>query len=315
MSTLIPVGISSCLMGESVRYNGGHKRSRLCLEQLAKVFDYRPFCPEVAIGMGVPREPIRLVGSKAAPRAVGLKHPEMDVSAPLLESGRNWAQQNADLCGYVLMQKSPSCGLNSTKIYRGDAPLPGGHAGMFVRGLVEANPLLPVEEEGRLHDAVLRENFVARVFAYSDWHQHVQPNPTPSALVEFHSRYKFMAMAHGQEAYRDLGRLVADAGIKDGVDRYADYFSRLMRFLKRPASRKGHVNTLFHLLGFLREFVQPAARQEIVKVIDAYRRGTVNLSVPAALLNHYVSLHGDDYLRKQVYLRPYSEELGLRNEI
>lgn len=311
----IPVGISSCLLGEEVRYNGGHKRSRLCLNQLDKVFEYHPFCPEVAIGLPTPREAIRMVGTLAEPRVVGTKTPDLDVTDELSNYSESLVTEVDKLCGYIFMQKSPSCGLYSSKIYKGEHPIPGGHAGMFARVLTKALPNLPVEEEGRLHDPVLRENFVARVFAYQDWRESVASEPSPKKLVAFHSRYKFLAMAHGQDAYRELGRLVADAGKENFDQRVQSYLAQFMRFLSKPANRKSHTNTLYHILGFLRESVESAARQEIVKVIESYRKGSVNLSVPASLLKHYVKLYGDDYIKEQVYLEPYSEELGLRNAI
>lgn len=315
MTKLIPVGISSCLMGDEVRYNGGHKQSKLCLNKLSNVFEFRKYCPEVAIGLPIPRETIHMIGTDAAPRVVGTRTAELDVTEQLSEYGDTVAEESSDLRGYIFMQKSPSCGLFSAKIWGEKQPIPGLYAGMYARRMRELLPLLPMEEEGRLHDAVLRENFVARVYVYDDWKCSVEVERSANALVKFHSRYKFMVMAHGQDAYKTLGQLVAKAG-NDGLDaRLNEYIAKLMGFLAKPATRKGHVNTLYHILGYLKETVDSAARQEIVKVIESYRRAAVNLSVPAAMLGHYVKLYGEDYVKSQVYLQPYSEELGLRNDI
>ena len=311
----IPVGISSCLLGQKVRFDGGHKQSRFCIHHLSRVFEFESFCPEVAIGLPIPREPIRLVAPIENPRVVGTVSKELDVTDDLADYARQVAKQNSHLCGYIFMKNSPSCGLYSTKVYKGVHNLPGKHAGMFARTLRDALPLLPLEEEGRLNDAVLRENFIARVFAYHDWRSHVEKSPTPRLLVEFHSRYKYLVMAHGQVPYKKLGQMVAKAGKGDVTSLCNDYIVEFMAAIRRPANRKGHANTLFHMLGYLRDNVEGEIRQEIASSIDDYRKGVVNLAVPVTLLNHYLKFHGSAYINSQAYLRPYSHDLGLRNAI
>lgn len=311
----IPIGISSCLLGEEVRYNGGHKRSRVCLNQLSSMFDYIPFCPEVAVGLGVPREAIHIVDHSGDQRVVGTKTESIDVTDELFEYGKQVGETSKKFSGYVLMKNSPSCGLYSAKVYRGQSPLPGKFSGMFVRGLQAVNPLLPMEEEGRLNDPVLRENFVAWVGAYHDWRTNIASDPSPRKLVEFHSRYKYLVMSHSQSAYKKLGQLVANAGGPNFGERVEEYIQLLMETLKKPANRKGHVNTLQHILGYLRKEVDGDIRQEINSIINAYRLGHVNLSVPATMLNHYLRRYGNEYINAQVYLNPYSDELGLRNAI
>lgn len=312
----IPVGISSCLLGEEVRFNGGHKQSRFCLDHLSRVFEFQGFCPEVAIGMGVPREPIRLVGSIDAPRAVGTVDASVDVTDALAAYGDEIGKLSHSLCGYILMKNSPSCGLYSAKVYtpKGGV-LPGKHAGIFARALRAVNPLLPLEEEGRLNDALLRENFIARVFAYSDWRSSVGEQPTANKIVKFHSRYKYMLMAHGQKPYRELGQMVAGAGTAQIDSFAATYIAAFMAAITKPASRKGHSNTLYHMLGYLREEVPGEARQALAASIEEYRKGIVNLAVPVALLKHYLKMHGSDYIKAQAYLEPYANDLGLRNQI
>lgn len=311
----IPVGISSCLLGEAVRYNGGHKQSRFCLDHLSRVFEFKPFCPEVAIGLGIPREPIRMVGEADSPRVVGTVNPGLDVTDALVSYGKEIARYSAHLSGYILMKNSPSCGLFSAKVYRNDHPLPGKHAGMFARTLQQEAPLLPLEEEGRLNDPRLRENFIARVFAYDDWKRSVASAPSAKALVGFHSRYKYLLMAHSQAAYRRLGQLVARSGMEEIQELTARYLEDFMATIARVASRKGHANTMYHLVGYLREEVPGHVRQELAKTIEDYRLDVVNLAVPMALLKHYLKLYGSDYIKSQAYLEPHAYDLGLRNTI
>ena len=315
MPEKIPVGISACLMGQEVRYNGGHKQSRLCLDHLVRVFEFVPYCPEVAIGMGVPREPIRLVGDPDHPRAIGIKTKDLDVTDQLDRYGVEVGEASQKLCGYILMRDSPSCGLFSTKIYNEKGNYPGKHAGIFVRALKRTNPLLPLEEEGRLNDAVLRENFIARVFAFHDWKETVANVPSAEKIVKFHSRYKYMLMAHNQKAYRELGRMVADAGLIEAHHLADDYLHQFMATIAKPATRKGHANTLYHLVGYLKQNVPSHIRQELTASIEDYRNGIVNLAVPVTLINHYLKLHGSEYIQGQAYLNPYARDLGLRNAI
>lgn len=265
--------------------------------------------------MGVPREPIRLVGHPDSPRAVGTVSRDMDVTDQLFNYGIEIGQYSQKLCGYILMKDSPSCGLSSTKIYNEKGSYPGKHAGIFVRALRQTNKLLPLEEEGRLNDPVLRENFIARVFAYYDWLQTIAAEPTANKLVQFHSRYKYLIMAHSQKAYRSLGQLVATAGIGDPAHLAASYIELFMSTITQPASRKGHANTLYHLVGYLKDRVPGPIRQELAASIEEYRNGIVNLAVPVALISHYLKLYGSEYVQSQIYLRPYASDLGLRNTI
>lgn len=315
MEEKIPVGISACLLGQEVRYNGGHKQSRFCLDHLSRVFEFETFCPEVAIGMGVPREPIRLVGNPDNPRAVGTVTRTLDVTDPLYAYGVEIGEYSKKLCGYILMRDSPSCGLFSTKVYSEKGNFPGKHAGIFVRALQKTNPLLPLEEEGRLNDPVLRENFIARVFAFCDWKYSVGEAPSADKLVKFHSRYKYLVMAHNQTSYRALGRMIARAGIDSPDELAGRYIEQFMATITKPASRKGHANTLYHLVGYLKESVPGSVRQELGAAIEDYRNGIVNLAVPVTLINHYLKMYGSDYVRSQAYLEPYARDLGLRNTI
>lgn len=311
----ILVGISSCLLGESVRYNGGHKHSRYCTEQLAEHFEFRAFCPEVAIGLGIPREPIRLQGEFDQPRVVGTVHQDKDVTDDLLEYADAVAADAQALCGYIFMKDSPSCGLYSTKVYGDKGTYPKKRAGIFAERLLQHLPLLPVEEAGRLNDPVLRENFIARVFFYADWRRSMEINPTAAKLVAFHSRHKYFAMSYSQKLYRTLGRLVADAG-HGGIELNArQYIECFLTSTQKAPSRKGHVNVLYHLVGYLKKTVPGGIRQDLTAAIEDYRQNVVPLAVPMKLMTHYIDNYASEYIQQQSYLSPYPYGLGLRNSI
>ena len=312
----IKVGISACLLGEPVRFNGGHKESRLCSETLARPVEFVPVCPEVAIGLGTPRQPIRLVGDPDHPRAVGSVHAELDVTDALSAYGRQVATELHDICGFVLMQKSPSCGMERVKVYQANGhPIEGGGSGLFAHALMQARPDLPIEEDGRLNDPVLRENFLTRIFAYAEWQRLVASGVTRKALVEFHSRYKYQLMATDPVQYKALGRLVATVG-KQPLEAFApSYFSQLMAALKKTASRGTHTNVLQHLSGYLKRDLGTQDKQELQRLIDQYREGVVPLVVPMTLLKHHFRRHPDRYVATQVYLQPHPEDLSLRNGI
>jgi len=312
----IKVGISACLLGEPVRFNGGHKESRLCSETLARHFEFVPVCPEVAIGLGTPRQPIRLVGDPDHPRAVGSVHAELDVTDALTAYGQQVATELHDICGFVLMQKSPSCGMERVKVYQANGhPIEGGGSGLFAHALMQARPDLPIEEDGRLNDPVLRENFLTRIFAYAEWQRLVASGLTRKALVEFHSRYKYQLLATDPVQYKALGRLVATVG-KQPLEAFApSYFSQLMAALKKTASRGTHTNVLQHLSGYLKRDLGTQDKQELQRLIDQYREGVVPLVVPMTLLKHHFRRHPDRYVATQVYLQPHPEDLSLRNGI
>lgn len=312
----IKVGISACLLGEPVRFNGGHKESRLCSETLARHFEFVPVCPEVAIGLGTPRQPIRLVGDPDHPRAVGSVHAELDVTDALTAYGQQVATELHDICGFVLMQKSPSCGMERVKVYQANGhPIEGGGSGLFAHALMQARPDLPIEEDGRLNDPVLRENFLTRIFAYAEWQRLVASGLTRKALVEFHSRYKYQLLATDPVQYKALGRLVATVG-KQPLEAFApSYFSQLMAALKKTASRGTHTNVLQHLSGYLKRDLGTQDKQELQRLIDQYREGVVPLVVPMTLLKHHFRRHPDRYVVTQVYLQPHPEDLSLRNGI
>ncbi|WP_432698263.1 DUF1722 domain-containing protein [Marinobacterium sp. YM272] len=316
MERKIPVGISSCLLGQEVRYNGGHKRSRYCIDVLSDCFEFEPFCPEMAIGLGVPREPIRLVGeADETPRALGTVDASIDVTEPLLKAGRDIAAERSHLRGYVLMKGSPSCGMERVKVYHPNGMPNTSDSGIFVRALREANPALPLEEEARLNDAVLRDNFIARVFAYDDWITSVESDPSYHNLIQFHSRQKYLLMAHHYQGYRELGRYLAEAHELPLEQAMHEYILAFMRHMSHRATRKTHTNVLMHMLGYMKKSLDTEVKQELIDSIEEYRLGQVPLVAPLVILKHYLKRYGGDYICEQTYLNPYPHQLGLRNYI
>ena len=213
--TRIPVGISMCLLGEEVRYDGGHKHDHFITGTLANYFDFVPVCPEVAIGMGVPREPIRLVAQRSSPRALGIRNTALDVTDALRKYGENQARTLTALCGYIFKRGSPSCGMERVKVYsKSGMPQKNGQ-GIYAKAFMDKQPLIPCEEEGRLGDPQLRENFIQRVFVLYRWRQMLLSRLTAGKLVEFHTQHKYIVMAHHQRAYQQLGQLIANLNKKN----------------------------------------------------------------------------------------------------
>lgn len=313
-SRKIPVGVSECLLGEPVRYDGGHKRSRFLTDVLSEYFDYRPVCPEVAIGLGIPRKPIRLVATDAGSRVQGIENPELDVTDELSVQADLTVARLPEICGYVFMQNSPSCGVFRMKRYGGNGqPLDSEGQGAYARRLIELMPLLPVEEEGRLNDAALRENFIARVYAYHDWKVHLEAAPTAAKLVDFYSRYKYQVMAHHQPSYRAIGRLLADVGRRDALEVNGEFLELFMGALAHPATRRGNTNAMMHLRGYVRDQLDADEHRELSRLLDEYRQGQIPLVVPMTLLKHYLMKVDNPYLHQQTFWSPHPEKLGLRN--
>ena len=310
------IAISACLMGLDVRFNGGHKESRLCSRTLTDYFDFIPVCPEVAIGLGVPRQPIRLVSGADQPEAVGTLDHNLNVTQPLANYGRDMAAQLGDICGYIFMQNSPSCGLERVKVYHTNGTrADSGGRGIYAQAFCLLHPDLPVEEDGRLNDPVLRENFLTRVFAYSAWQQLRQEGLTRRGLTDFHSRYKYLLMAHNPVQYKTLGHLLGNMGKNDPQELGPRYFSEMMAALKKCATRRTHTNVLQHISGYLKQAISREDKQEVQQLISQYHQGIVPLVVPLTLLKHHFRQHPDPYIAQQVYLQPHPENLSLRNAI
>ncbi|GAA3121065.1 DUF523 and DUF1722 domain-containing protein [Streptosporangium carneum] len=307
------VAVSSCLMGEPVRFNGGHSRDRFLSGELDPYVDWVRVCPEIELGLGAPRETLRLERSPAGPRLVTRKS-GVDLTAGMASLGERRAR-TLDVDGYVFKSRSPSCGLHGIPVYEGDAAVDRRGTGVFAARILAAHPLLPVEDEGRLNDPLLRETFVERIFAQarlralleSDWHAR--------DLVAFHSRHKMQMLAHDPAAYREAGRVVAHAGSRPREELAADYARAFGTAFARKASIGRNVNVLQHCMGMMSDSLDAARRADLGEVIASYRAGQVALSVPATLLRHHARGEDAGYVRDQTYFSPYPQELRLRNHV
>jgi len=311
----IRVGISACLLGEEVRFDGGHKRDPFLTEEFGRFVEWVPVCPEVEAGFGTPREAMHLRRSKGELRLVTVKT-DRDVTAPMerLIGRRIPALDAAGLSGYVLKKNSPSCGLERVKVYDSNGALSSEKGrGLYADALISRFPLLPVEEEGRLSDPRLRENFVERVFAYSRLQVLFRGRWSARSLVQFHTAHKLILMAHSPDAYRRLGALVAAPQQLSRADLQQRYAHEFMRALAVIATPRRHANVLQHMAGYFKERLDRESKAELQSTIEDYRRGLLPLIVPITLLRHYVRVHGVEYLAGQLYLQPHPKELMLRN--
>jgi uncharacterized protein YbgA (DUF1722 family)/uncharacterized protein YbbK (DUF523 family) len=313
-ATPIRIGISSCLLGQTVRFDGGHKRDRFLTDILGPYVEWVPVCPEVEMGLGTPREAMRLVRAGKQLRMITIR-----TGVDLTDSLARWADSrldelvSEDLCGYVLKKNSPSCGLERVKTYnpRGVLDRPG--RGLYANALIERLPSLPVEEEGRLSDPALRENFIERVFAYRRLKDLFKPGWRLGALVRFHTAHKMAILAHSTTRYQQLGRLIARGRALPRRELRDAYERLFMETLSIVATRRRHTNVLIHMSGHLKRRLDPGSRQELRRSIDEYRRGGVPLAVPLTLMCHHVRVQGVDYLAGQIYLDPDPRELMLRS--
>ncbi|QDP02142.1 2-thiouracil desulfurase family protein [Thalassotalea sp. PS06] len=307
----IQIGISACLIGQKVRFDASHKRSHFCVNEFGQHVKFVPYCPEVAIGLPVPRPTVRQIDIDGV---IHVSRPDgtMNVTEQLRNYGKEVAPKLEDISGYVFCAKSPSCGMERVKVYTEDGKgSTSDGIGIFAREIMARYPHLPCEENGRLNDARLRENFVARVFAYKHWQTMVAEGVTKHKLMVFHSQYKYLIMSHDLIRYKEAGRLLAN--MSDDINDVAEqYLAILMAAMKKMASRKGHANTLQHIQGYFSDELNRAEREELCQQIDDYRTGLVPLMVPLTLIKHYLMEFPKDYLAQQVYLQPHPVSLKLR---
>jgi len=315
-NTKIRLGISSCLLGNMVRYDGGHKLDEFLVRTLGAYVEYVPVCPEVECGMSVPREALRLVGDPSAPRLITVKT-NKDYTGQMTDwaSRRVRELESEDLCGFIFKSRSPSSGMERVKVYVDEGMPTHSGIGMFARAFIEHFPLLPVEEEGRLNDPVLRENFIERIFVLQRLRKTMQERKTAGGLVEFHTRHKLLIMAHSTKHYQLMGKLVAQAKAAGIAQTFEAYHGLLMEALALKATVKKHTNVLQHMMGYFKNDLPADEKQELLEIIDSYRRELVPLVVPVTLINHYVRKYGQTYLRDQYYLSPHPIELKLRNHV
>jgi len=312
----VKIGISTCLLGKNVRYDGGHQLDRFLTESLGRFVEYVPVCPETECGLGIPREAMRLVGKPEDPRLVTIRTGKDFTDKMVQWARRKVATLEAEnLCGFVFKSKSPSSGMERVKVYNDQGmPVQKG-SGIFARIFMEYFPLVPVEDDGRLHDPRLRENFIERIFVLQRWRNVLEEGMTMGKLVEFHTRHKLMLLSHSPKHYRRMGRLVAE-GKKIPLKNLSDtYQTLLMEALKLRTTVKKNVNVLQHLMGYFKKHLSSDEKQELLEIIAQYHKELVPLIVPVTLVNHYVRKYRQPYLAEQTYLKPHPIELQLRNHV
>lgn len=307
----IKVGISSCLVGQKVRFDGGHKQSKYCQQVLANHFDFEPICPEMAIGLGTPRRAIRLVKDEDIIRVVA-SDGSFDVTEKLNDFSVQSSRQLGHLSGYIFCAKSPSCGMERVTLYQaGSNNGQRDGVGVFAAQVMKDHPLLPVEEDGRLNDPLLRENFITRVLAYHQWQSLMLSGVSMAKLIGFHAQHKYLLMAHNATLYYQLGPMLSGTG-EQATQIAPQYISLFMQTLACLPNRKSHSNTLSHLQGYFKRHLDSAQRVDLADVIDQYRQGLLPLMAPMTLINHYLKIYPDPYLAQQIYLHPHPDELKLR---
>ncbi len=311
----IKLGISSCLLGEKVRYDGTHQRDRYITDTLGQFFEWVPVCPEVEYGLPVPREAMRLKatpeGQRLVTRKTGVDH---------TDGMREWAKEKLDelsreyLSGFIFKARSPSSGLYGVRLYGPSGPPSKKGVGVFGGAFIERFPLVPAEDDGRLHDPTLRENFIERVFVYRRW-QELMQDPGPVALVDFHTRHKLLILAHSPGHYTRLGKIVADAGKTGGEGPYHEYAVNLMEGLRIIATTRKNTNVLYHVMGYFKDRLSAPEKEELAEIVGTYHKGLIPLIAPIVLMNHYVRLFREPYLERQYYLNPHPIEMMLRNHV
>jgi len=316
MENRIKIGISACLLGENVRWNGGHSRDRYLTDTLGLYVEYVPVCPEVECGMGVPRETLRLVGDPDNPSLVTSKT-NIDHTDRMTKWARKKVKEleKENLCGFVFKKNSPSSGLFNVPVknFKGMPQKKG--QGIFARTFTEHFPLVPVEEEGRLHDAKLRETFIEQIFTLMRWRNTLSTKESMGNLVDFHTRHKLLIMSHSPGHSKSMGKLVAQGKSLPMKDLFTQYETLLVSALRLKTTLKKHINVLQHIMGYFKKQLSPDEKQELFEIIAQYRQEHVPLIVPVTLLNHYVRKYKQPYLAQQVYLNPHPVALKLRNHV
>ena len=310
------LGISRCLLGDEVRFDGGHKRDQFLIDVLGRYVEWVPVCPEVEAGLGTPREAMRLVGNPHRPRLMTItsKRDHTQAMESMLDE-RLDSLRTLDLSGFVFKRGSPSCGVERVRVYTAQGMPSHSGVGIFAKAFRDEFPLVPIEEEGRLCDPVLRENFIERVFCYRRFQDLVKNGVTRQALIRFHTIHKYLLLSHSPQYYKTMGQLVAQAERYQPKDLTVKYGELLMKTLEMKATVRKHVNVLQHLLGYFKNRLTAQEKVELLGVIDDYHRGLTPLIVPLTLIKHYVHVFDVGYVREQVYLNPHPKELMLRNHV
>lgn len=316
MEETIKLGVSQCLLGEKVRYDGGHKLDRFIKDTLGQYVQYMTVCPEVECGLGIPREAMRLVGAPDAPRLVTIRS-RKDYTDRMME----WAKsrvielEKENLCGFIFKSNSPSSGMERVKVYTDEGMPTKSGRGVFAGIFMDHFPLIPVEDDGRLHDPVLRENFIERIFTMRRWRGVLSGKKMLGDLVAFHTVHKLLVLSHSEKHHRQMGKLVA-AGKKIPVEEmFKQYEVLLMEALSLKATVSKNTNALQHMMGYFKKHLSSDEKKELLDVIGQYKQGYIPLIVPVTLIKHYTRKYDQPYLKDQVYLNPHPIELKLRNHV
>jgi uncharacterized protein YbgA (DUF1722 family)/uncharacterized protein YbbK (DUF523 family) len=309
------LAVSSCLLGQAVRYDGRHKRHEWLVDTLGLCVDFKPLCPEVSIGLGIPREPVYLTGDPEHPRVRAVSHPDRDITALLQAEGHAVAAALGGVAGYVFKSRSPSCGLFGVGVQTESGRIVRSGQGVYARAIQTACPCLPLEEESRLDDAALRENFVSRLYTYQRWLSLCATGLSAQRLLDFHARHKYLLMAHSPERCRRLGRLLSRLRDAELLVLARDYLAGLMTGLAQNSGTTRHLNVLQHILGCLKRGISVSDSAELLAVLEAYRHGEISLAVAIMCLRRYVHCCPDESIGVQWYLWPYPDELELRDHL
>ncbi|MFH1547034.1 MAG: DUF523 and DUF1722 domain-containing protein [bacterium] len=316
METKIRLGISTCLLGEKVRYDGGHKLDRYLRDTLGQYVQYIPVCPEVECGLPTPRESMRLVGDPKAPRLMTVRS-QLDLTEKMIEWTRIRVRELEleNLCGFIFKSKSPSSGMERVKVYNEKQMPEKIGVGIFARAYMEHFTLYPVEEDGRMHDPILRENFIVRIFAFKRWRDLLSEKKTRGNIVEFHTKHKLLILAHSEKIFRIMGKLVGNPKEVTVNELYEQYQNLLLESLCYKTTIRKNVNVLQHAMGYFKKILSSDEKTELLEIIEQYKNRYVPLIVPITLLNHYVRKYDQTYLKQQYYLSPHPIELQLRNHV
>ncbi len=312
----IKLGISACLLGKKVRYDGGHRLDRFLRDTLGKYVEYVPVCPEVECGLPVPRESMRLEGNPCSPRLI-----TTETKKDLTKRMIRWAKKRVaelekeDLYGFIFKSGSPSSGMEGVKVYNEKGVVVGKGIGIFAKIFMEHFPLLPVEDEKRIHDPRLRENFIERIFTLKRWRDVSSKRPKARSLIEFHSQHKFLILSHSPKHEQSMGRLVARLREIPIKEAFMEYQELLIEALKVPSTPKRHANVLMHMIGYFKEKINPDEKKELLEIIEYYRKDFLPLIAPITLIKHYVRKYNQTYLKEQIYLYPHPLELQLKYHV
>lgn len=312
----IKVGISSCLLGKKVRYDGGHKWDRYITETLGQYFEWVPVCPEVECGLPVPRKAMHLIGPSASPRLVTVK-----TGIDNTKRMQKWAKkklkklEKESLSGFIFKSKSPSSGIEGVKVYTPSGMLSHRGKGIFGNSFMQHFPLIPVIDDDRLHDPSLRENFIEQVFVYRRWNELTHRGFSIRDLINFHTKHKLLIMSHSLKHYSALSRLIANSKRRDLQHLQSEYINLLMQGIRLQSTVKKNTNVLLHIIGYFKKHLTSDEKKELLEHIEHYHKGYMPLIVPIVLINHYVRKFNEPHLKKQYYLNPHPLELMLRNHV